>query len=344
MDVCGQNGITLNPEKFVFCEDEVEFAGFRISLNNVSPCQRYLQAIKDFPTPKNTTDVRSWFGLLNQVSYAFSMAKRLQPLQQLLKPEQKFEWSDPINNLFEESKDVIISEIDEGVRIFDKNKPTCLATDWSKDGIGFWLLQKHCNCEKLALFCCRDGWQITLVGSRFTHAAESRYAPIEVEALAVADALDKARFFVLGCTNLIVAVDHKPLLKILGDRSLEDISNNRLRNLKEKTLRYQFHILHVPGAKHKAADAMSRYPSGHKQPEMLELPNDIASLNVKHSFLSKIRQTDEADKNGCIDRDIKESTVCALNSLSAVTWQKVRVATSSDADIVEMLYCPICVC
>ena len=78
---------------------------------------------------------------------------------------------------------------------------------------------------------------------------------------------------------------------------------------------------------------MSQYPSGHKQPEMLELPDDIASLNVKHSFLSKIRQTDEADENGCIDRDIKESTVYALNSLSAVTWQKVRVTTSSDADM-----------
>ena len=30
LDVCGRNGITLNPEKFVFCEDEVEFAGFRM--------------------------------------------------------------------------------------------------------------------------------------------------------------------------------------------------------------------------------------------------------------------------------------------------------------------------
>ena len=137
LDVCGRNGITLNLEKFFFCEDEVEFAVFRISLNNVFPCQRYLQAIKDFPTSKNITDVRSWFGLHNQVSYAFSMAKQLQPLRQLLKPDQKFKWSDLINNLFEESKDVIISEIDEGVRIFDKNKPTCLATDWSKDGISF---------------------------------------------------------------------------------------------------------------------------------------------------------------------------------------------------------------
>ena len=47
------------------------------------------------------------------------------------------------------------------------------------------------------------------MGSRFTHAAESRYAPVEGEALAVVDALDKARHFVLGCSDLIVAVDHR---------------------------------------------------------------------------------------------------------------------------------------
>ena len=89
---------------------------------------------------------------------------------------------------------------------------------------------------------------MTLVGSRFTHSAESRYAPVEGEALAVADALDKSRYFVLGCDDLIVAVDHKPLLKILGDRSLEGIPNARLRNL-EKTLRYKFRLVHIPGAK-----------------------------------------------------------------------------------------------
>ena len=69
------------------------------------------------------------------------------------------------------------------------------------------------------------------MGSRFTHPAESRYAPIEGEALGVADALDKARHFVLGCKHLIVAVDQRPLLKIFGDRSLDYICNTRLRNL-----------------------------------------------------------------------------------------------------------------
>ena len=67
---------------------------------------------------------------------------------------------------------------------------------------------------------------------------------MEGEALAVADALDKARYFVLGCRDLIVAGDHKPLLKLLGDRALDDIPNPRLRNLKEKTLRYRFRTIH----------------------------------------------------------------------------------------------------
>lgn len=96
----------------------------------------------------------------------------------------------------------------------------------------------------------------SLVGSRFTHSAESRYAPVEGEALAVVNALGKAKHFVLGCTNLIIAVDHKPLLKNFGNRSLEDIPNSRLRNLKEKTLSYRFHMVHVPGVNNKVADGL----------------------------------------------------------------------------------------
>ena len=131
--------------------------------------------------------------------------------------------------------------------MFDKSKLTCLATDWSETGIGFWLFQKHGHCPSPEPFCCRTGWKVTLVGSRFTHAAESRYAPVEGEVLAVADALDKARFFVLGCSDLIIAFDHKPLLKVFSDRPLKEISNSRLRNRKEQTLRYKFRMVHVPG-------------------------------------------------------------------------------------------------
>ena len=55
--------------------------------------------------------------------------------------------------------------------------------------------------------------------------AEKNYAPIEGEALAVCWALEQTKFFTMGCNNLLIIVDHKPLIKILGDRRLDEISS-----------------------------------------------------------------------------------------------------------------------
>ena len=128
LDTCGRQGITLNPSKFVFAKDTVEFAGFEITPSTVRPCPSYLKAIQNFPTPRNITDIRSWFGLINQVSYAFASAERMPPFRQLLKPGTRFMWTDQLDSLFEESKSLIISEIHRGVEMFDKSRLTCLAS------------------------------------------------------------------------------------------------------------------------------------------------------------------------------------------------------------------------
>ena len=339
MDICGRNGIVLNPEKFVFGASTVDFAGFTITMTDVRPCSRYLEAIRDFPESRNITDVRSWFGLVNQEGYAFSMAEQMHPFRKRLKNGERFTWLPELEDIFRESKDVIVKEIQRGVRIFDKTKPTCIATDWSNEGIGFWLFEKHCRCSPIIPFCCNDAWKITLVGSRFTHAAESRYAPIEDEALAVADALDKARYFVLGCENLIVAVDHKPLLKLLADRALDDRPNSRLRNIKEKTLRYRFRITHVPGMKNKTADAMSRRPVGSALRSRMNLPDDNATI-VNHippsmhtDVLSLLRRIEQDDDDDYIAENNLTWCAAGLESLRSVTWDRVREATSSDVDM-----------
>ena len=321
LDLCGRNGVSLNPTKFAFAKKTIEFAGFEITPTTVRPCPRYLESIKEFPTPKNVTDVRSWFGLVNQVAYAFASAERMQPFRDLLKPGKPFEWNDKMESLFKESKAIIMQEIREGVEIYDKTKPTCLATDWSKEGIGFWLLQKHCSCNSIKPLCCKTGWKVTLVGSRFTSGAESRYAPVEGEALAVVDALKKARHFVLGCTDLIIAVDHKPLLKIFGDRSLDNISNPRLLNLKEKTLHYRFKMMHVPGIRHLAADAVSRHPTGISDQPLL--PDDVSSISP-HNFLCAIRSYHEDETEVCTQYNQ------SMNVIESITWDDVRLATTSD--------------
>ncbi len=348
LDICGRNGITLNPDKFSFAQDNVEFAGFEITRDTVKPCQKFISAISNFPTPKNLTDVRSWFGLVNQVSYTFSMAEAMLPFRELLKPSNQFYWDDSLQQAFEKSKTNITEEINHGVRIFDKTKLTCLATDWSKQGIGYWLFQKHCHCPAHALFCCKDGWKITLVGSRFTHPAESRYAPVEGEALAVADALDKARHFVLGCKSLTIAVDHRPLLKIFGDRSLDEISNTRLRNLKEKTLRYSFNMVHIPGVKNKVSDTLSRYPTGDRQPDKMILPDDVhciqndrsdtstPPLKIPSQLISGVCTIDQLHPT-IQDDQLREPLISSLRSIQTVTWEQVQIATSSDDSMLLLI-------
>ena len=49
-------------------------------------------------------------------------------------------------------------------------------------------------------------------------------------------ALHRAGHYCLGNPDLVLAVDHKPLLKILGDKHLDDIDDPRMLNLKEKKL------------------------------------------------------------------------------------------------------------
>jgi hypothetical protein len=257
----GQAGIVLNPDKFQFCVRKADFAGFRVSDTTIEPLPKYLDAIRDFPTPTSTTDIRSWFGLVNQVSNYAQLREIMEPFKPFLSPRCQFSWSPILDEAFQKSKEAIIDSIRQGVEIFDVQRRTCLRPDWSKQGIGYFLLQQHCTCPSGSPDCCENGWKITLAGSRSLSSTEQRYAAIEGEALAVAWGLEQTRYFTQGCDNLLVVTDHKPLTKIFGDRTLDEITNSRLFRMKQRTLAWRFEIKHLPGKSNAAADATSRHPS-----------------------------------------------------------------------------------
>ena len=167
MDICGRHSITQNPEKFHFAKDTVEFAGFEITSTNIRPSDTFIRAIKDFLIPRNITDVRSLFSLINQVSYCQSSSEQLRPFRELLSPSTPFYWDDTLDAAFAHAKSEIIKTIAEGVNIFDKRRKTCLSTDWCKYGIGFSLGQKHCSCPFNEPSC----WKLTFASNRYTHNA-----------------------------------------------------------------------------------------------------------------------------------------------------------------------------
>ena len=247
--LCAENGVVFNREKFKFAKETVEFAGFDVTMEGYKPAQRIIQAIAHFPTPKNITDIRSWFGLVNQVAYTFSQSQIMQPFRKLLQGKrQPFYWDKTLDDLFSKSKEEIVRLIGDGVKAYDLNKPTCLATDWSKEGLGFSLTQKHCDCTgHVNPNCGVDHWKLVFAGSKSTNGAQSRYCPIEGECLAAAYGLERCRMYTLGCPQLTLAVDHNPLTRILNNRNLDEITNPRLQRLKEKTLPYKFNIAYVPG-------------------------------------------------------------------------------------------------
>ena len=218
-----------------------------------------------FPEPKVMTGVRSWFGLTNQVNCFHDDWSIMDPLRTLLKPAKTGEkwadrWGQEQRTAFEISRTKIAEKIKAGIYAFTPGLTTALGTNWSPIGLGFHMMQNHCKCNSRVPSGCKDGWRTVPTGSKFMTGAESRCAPGEGEALAAAWALGKTHHITLGNNKLIVQVDHKPLLKILGNRELEDIENPRILNLKQKTLQWRFSVEHVPGKDHHVADAMSRFP------------------------------------------------------------------------------------
>ena len=310
--LCADNGVVFNPEKFKFARETVEFAGFDVTIDGYKPAAHLLSSIANFPTPSNAVDVRAWFGLVNQVAYTFAQNRIMDPFRDLMKKGRKFYWDDTLDTLFRQSKKEILRQAEEGVRMYDLRKPTCLTTDWCKTGLGFALTQKHCKCSGPGNPNCGSGhWKLVFAGSRVTKKNEQTlFSPTEGECLAASFGLTRCRMFTLGCPDLTLAVDHRPLTGILNDRSLESIENPRLLKLKEKTLPFDFKILYVPGSSDaiRTADALSRNASADVEP-------------------------DDDD----VDRAAHAFAIQQAENLESITWRKVADAAGIDEECVALV-------
>ena len=322
----GQNGIILNKEKFQFAQRSINYAGFRITETQIHPQEKFLNAIREFPTPTKITDVRSWFGLVNQISHYSQLTELMHPFKPLLSPKCKFIWTHEMEEAFQKSKYAIVSAIQKGVEIFDPSRRTCLRPDWSKTGIGFFLSQKYCKCSSNQPDCCDFGWRITLAGSRFLKPAETRYAPVEGEALAIAWSLEQTKYFTQGCDNLLIVTDHKPLVKLLADKMLDEISNPRLFRLKQRTLMWRFDIVHMPGKGNFFSDATSRNPVDNSSEDEIEITTS--------DVLSTIRKHDSTIDN--MEIQITANSHNTINKIRAITWDTLLQASENDKIMTEL--------
>ena len=125
LEVGHKAGLIFNSDKFQFGKDTVDFAGLEVSMDGVRPARKFLESIRTFPRPESISEARAFFGMINQVSYSFSMSSIMEPLRHLLKPDTwkaGFTWTPELNRTFELAKEEIISSVTDGVKHFDVNR------------------------------------------------------------------------------------------------------------------------------------------------------------------------------------------------------------------------------
>jgi hypothetical protein len=94
------------------------------------------------------------------------------------------------------------------------------------------------------LNCCKTGWKVYSVGSRFCNTAEANYSPTDGEFTGLVDALEKTTYFTLGIINCT---------------DMEKVKTPRQIRLKEKLLRWDLRVVYIPGKFLGGTDALSRY-------------------------------------------------------------------------------------
>lgn len=169
-----------------FLRKEITYLGHVITQNGVKPHPCKIEAFKEFPLPTNRKNIKQFLGLIGYYRrFIPDFAKIAKPLTYLLKLGIKFNWEEPQRDAFEKLLNLIISE-----PIFqypDFNTTFVVTTDASEYAIGDILSQGKIG-EDLPIS----------YASRTLNDAETKYATIEKELLAILFGVANFRPYIYG--------------------------------------------------------------------------------------------------------------------------------------------------
>ena len=254
---CRDLNITISLKKMEVGE-KIPFAGFVFSGEGIFPDPERTRAVREFPKPKNISDLRGFLGLAQQLGYFVpDLAHLTVDLKVLLKKDVAFQWLEPQERAFQETKDALTSEL--VVKPFDPELHTILLVDASKlYGLGFALMQPE-----------KEGHRLIQCGSCSTTPTQQRYSVSEIECLAIVWAIKKCQFYLKGLETFSVITDHKPLVGIFK-QDIEEVASERCQRLREKVTQYSFEVSWLEGKSHMIADALSRNPVWDSEKDGLE--------------------------------------------------------------------------
>ena len=236
--VLREHKLYANPEKCQFNRSELNYLGHVIGKDGIKVDPRKIEVVKNYPTPANAKEVRSFIGLatyFRRFIQGFSALAR--PLHALTHKGAKWQWDTLRHNAFVALKEALVSA--PVLAMPDWDKPFEVVCDASVHGVGAVILQEN--------------HPIAYESQKF-HDAAYNYDTGEQELLAVVHALRKFRCYVEG-KRFTLVTDHEPLTFLQGQPRL----SRKLARWYEFLQSFDFEWKHRPG-RINVADPLSRIP------------------------------------------------------------------------------------
>lgn len=236
-------GLKLSAKKCKFFRRHVSYLGHIVSEKGIETDPEKTAAVKDWPTPKDKTEVRAFLGLCSYYRrFVKSFSDIAKPLHRLTEEKRQFQWDSECETAFRELKKCLCETPVLGYPDFKGN--FIVDTDASSTGIGGVLSQ------------CKDGREVVIAYySKSLSKAERNYCVTRRELLAIIKTLRHFKKYLLG-RKFLVRTDHAALNWLLNFKNPEGQVARWIEQLQE----YEFDIEHRNGRAHGNADALSRRP------------------------------------------------------------------------------------
>ena len=227
------------------------------------------------------TAVQRLLGLAQYLSkFLPHLAEVTKSLRVLTQKETVWVWEEPQQKAFEDLKTLASST--PVLRYYNIKDEVTLQCDASQSGLGVALLQKG---------------QPVAYASRALTPAETRYAQIEKELLAIVYGCDHFEPYVYGREVVHVESDHKPL-EMIALKPL-DSAPKRLQRMLLQLQKYNLKIKYKKGENMYLADTLSRAHRLEVHPcefsQNLERVENTTALALSNDWIQQIRQVSASD-------------------------------------------------
>lgn len=280
-------GLRANLQKCSFFEDSVTYCGYKLDGTGLHKTEDKIKAVIRAPTPKSTSELRSFLGLVNYYGkFIPDSANLLRPLHALLEKSSPWKWTKECEVAFQQAKKIIASET--VLVYYNPNLEVRLACDAGPHGLGAVLSHKMPNGSERPI----------AFASRTLKASEKQYSQIDKEALAIVWGIQKFYAYLYG-RHFKLITDHQPLTHIFGPTSsVPAMQAARIQRYALFLAGLDYEIQYRKSSDNANADTLSRLPlpdSPEDKPDEAELfyLNQMEQLPVT---AHQVRQATERDR------------------------------------------------